>query len=372
MKKLTLGIGALSAAAVPIAAVVSCGDKDNGLADAKARVKETIADDQFLTMAKKDALNNKVDNARTFADLKNVLNLEEIPPLLSTEQDRVNDLRPIMATVTKADAPSSSPAAFDSNAQRKYGLLLGSPDLNKFAYTYIATSTTITVKVTLKNHSNLVAYNPPRAHNIVFNKLNGAASIGEDAFRWATLPAGFTIPSSVTSIGQHAFEEATLPEGFSIPSSVRSIGGGAFKRATLPVGFVIPPTVTWMGEGVFYGTTLPAGFTLPLGITSIEETAFYGATLPDGFTIPSSVTSIGADAFQGATLPDSFTIPSSVTSIGDQAFKDATLPAGFTIPSSVTSIGDYAFHRATLPAGFTIPPTVTNKGFWILDEAHFV
>ncbi len=290
------------------------------------------------------------------------------------------------------------------------------------------------------------------------------------AFKDATLPSGFALPSTITDIGENAFSGASLPVNFMVPATITSMdasafagatipfgyhweqdgkivstvtdGGheykvvvtsfkditedyflaiypgsivnhqivaNAFKDATLPTDFALPSTITDIGENAFSGATLPVNFMVPSTVASIHTTAFDGANLPIGYhweqdgqiiskvtdggheykIVVSSFEDINEDyflaiypgsivnhgivdhAFENIALPADFALPNTIQVIGVLAFSSTTLPIGFTLHASLSKVVGGAFHDATLPVGFIIPASI-SYGHGVFAGSHFL
>lgn len=199
--------------------------------------------------------------------------------------------------------------------------------------------------------------------------IDGATSIGKNAFDGCRNLTDVVISSGVTSIGEEAFESCEKLTNTSISNILKeatSIGEGAFRGCTSLTSVEIPESVTSIDVAAFGQCSNLTSVKILGTITSIAKSTFILCGKLRDIAIPVSVTSIGDWAFQGCSELADIKIPEKVTSIGNCAFKNCTSLTTIKIPDSVTSIGESAFngcsslHHVDLPC---VIPTISQGAF---------
>ena len=199
--------------------------------------------------------------------------------------------------------------------------------------------------------------------------IDGATSIGKNAFDGCCNLTDVVISSGVTSIGEDAFEFCEKLTNTSISNILKeatSIGEGAFRGCTSLTSVEIPKSVTSIDVAAFGQCSNLTSVKILGTITSIAKSTFIVCGKLRDIEIPVSVTSIGDWAFQGCSELADIKIPEKVTSIGNCAFKNCTSLTTIKIPDSVTSIGESAFngcsslHHVDLPY---VIPTISQAAF---------
>ena len=199
--------------------------------------------------------------------------------------------------------------------------------------------------------------------------IDGATSIGKNAFDGCRNLTDVVISSGVTSIGEDAFEFCEKLTNTSISNILKeatSIGEGAFRGCTRLTSVEIPESVTSIDVAAFGQCSNLTSVKILGTITSIAKSTFIECGKLRDIEIPVSVTSIGDWAFQGCSDLADIKIPEKVTSIGNCAFKNCTSLTTIKIPDSVTSIGESAFngcsslHHVDLPY---VIPTISQAAF---------
>ncbi len=193
-------------------------------------------------------------------------------------------------------------------------------------------------------------------------------SIGELAFSDCSHLTSITIPESVTSIGNNAFVNCSKLTSITIPQSVTNIGNTAFYGCSGLISITIPQSVTSIGVYAFYGCSGLISITIPNSVTSIKFGAFSFCTGLTSIEIPNSVTNIEDEAFYGCSGLTSVTIPDSVTSIKSRVFGDCISLKNIIIPNSVTSIEEAAFAGCSNITSVTIPKSVTSIELWAFSN----
>lgn len=244
-------------------------------------------------------------------------------------------------------------------------------------------------------------------------QVYGALNIKEEdllKYNWfndITCINGFSIPSSIDTLGSWCSN--LIDDKFIIPPFIKHIQKDAFKYAVLQDGFSIPKTVETIEDGSFrsiksgYGwfnennqkvDTPTPGCTikiLPI-VPKIETTTHsttqqpaktekqieeekilaqigeikpfevqWGSLLEDKseWLVPIEFNAIDSETYAGVMssdpndvnpkLPDDFYIPSNVKLVGFMSFNGIRLPEGLTIPKTVLLVEDNAFLNAILP-----------------------
>lgn len=142
------------------------------------------------------------------------------------------------------------------------------------------------------------------------------------------------IPSSingkpVTRIGEEAFKNVDT-KSLLIPNTVVDICNNAFQYAVVDEGITIPDSVSHIAERAFIGyqntnyakhshNSLNTGIKIPGGIKAVSDSMFYKSGITD-VEISEGVTHIGESAFD-MTYVENFVIPDSVIFIDELAFN---------------------------------------------------
>lgn len=133
----------------------------------------------------------------------------------------------------------------------------------------------------------------------------------------------------VTRIGDEAFKNVEA-KSLLIPNTVVDICNNAFQYAVVDEGITIPDSVNHIAERAFIGyqntsyaknshSSLNTGIKIPGGIKVISDSMFYKSGITD-VEIADGVTHIGESAFSMSNV-ETFEIPDSVIYIDDLAFN---------------------------------------------------
>lgn len=133
----------------------------------------------------------------------------------------------------------------------------------------------------------------------------------------------------VTRIGEEAFKNVEA-KSLLIPNTVVDICNNAFQYAVVDEGITIPDSVNHIAERAFIGyqntsyaknshSRLNTGIKIPGGIKVISDSMFYKSGITD-VEIADGVTHIGESAFSMSNV-ETFEIPDSVIYIDDLAFN---------------------------------------------------
>lgn len=133
----------------------------------------------------------------------------------------------------------------------------------------------------------------------------------------------------VTRIGEEAFKNVEA-KSLLIPNTVVDICNNAFQYAVVDEGITIPDSVSHIAERAFIGyqntnyakyshNSLNTGIKIPGGIKAVSDSMFYKSGITD-IEISDGVTHIGESAFS-MTNVENFVIPDSVIFIDELAFN---------------------------------------------------
>ena len=218
--------------------------------------------------------------------------------------------------------------------------------------------------------------------------LEGAASIGENAFKGCTRLSDVTIPDNISSIGSYAFYGCTSLENAIIQYGVTTINNYAFQNCTSLTSIVVPESVAYIREGAFYECSSLLSITLPNSLVSIDYDAFNGCTSLNAVHISDIAAwcqlSFGADynnplyyahnLYLNDSLIRNLVIPQGVTSIGDRVFQNCLSITSVLIPDSVSSIGQRAFTNCAGITSMTCesvtPPILTTDATVIFSGTY--
>jgi len=222
--------------------------------------------------------------------------------------------------------------------------------------------------------------------------LDGATSIGDNAFYEFTKLQNIELPQSISRIGQKAFYNCTNLEQLTIEKNVISIGERAFDGCKgIKQAYV---NATIIGEYAFSNCTGLTTLTIGENVKSIYYGAFSGCsylkeirynavslddtqssyifsncgTYDIGITlyIGAKVQKIPAGLFNSSIklLTVSFEENSVCESIGSSAFSGITNLVEVQLPNSITTIGQSAFSGCTgLPELIVNAPNIGDSAF---------
>ena len=320
MKKILLGLGALTTVIVPVIGVISCGSDSDSDKNNKNKV-------------------NKKD-----LSINSNLSLVELKSLSVTGN-------------TELSLGIKFP--MESKGEKiVFGVLNNSGTIISINYSlthflgndkFVTTSGKITIIPTITKNNENVLMIPSGTTD-----LRGIGSLLK------SLPNDFEIPATVIKLGGFGSSLIFLPEGFSIPDGVTDLGSFGRTLTSIPEGFTIPDSVIHLGSFGRHLTSIPSGFTIP---SHIEDLKFFGAELtsvPNGFVIPESVEKLNQFGSSFTSIPSGFTIPSTVRELGAFGFSLTSLPQGFIIPDSVSELESFGHSFISIPDGFTIPNTISS------------
>lgn len=104
---------------------------------------------------------------------------------------------------------------------------------------------------------------------------NGAPAIGEGAFYGCTaLTAADLSKTAAVTIDDNAFAGCTALTEIKFPTSLKTIGEYAFGACSALTAITIPEGVTAVGAQAFYDCTAVASLTLPASLVKIGDWAF--------------------------------------------------------------------------------------------------
>ena len=127
-------------------------------------------------------------------------------------------------------------------------------------------------------------------------------SIGDFAFAGCAMLESLTIPANVEEIGEGAFAECTAMETltFASGSKLTEIPKSAFTKCTALTAVTIPASVKMVGTGAFLGCSALAEITVAEGVEMIGSQAFQNCVALATLKLPASVVTIGSQAFSGS------------------------------------------------------------------------
>ncbi|WKX02325.1 beta strand repeat-containing protein [Candidatus Mycoplasma mahonii] len=197
---------------------------------------------------------------------------------LDAEQLRVNNLVSNGATAKSADAVENGP--FNSIAQSKYGITLGSVTEGAFTYTYDATTTTITITAVLNNGAGdltipqpeSIDLSPTPAENTATaiaatKKANDQRHLNAEQTRINNLVSNGATAKSVDAVDSGAFDnDAQSKYGITLGNATE----GAFTYTYDATGTTI--TITAVLNNGASDLTIPAATPTDLSPTPAQNT----------------------------------------------------------------------------------------------------
>ena len=358
----------------------------------------------FITVYVVSPNGDEISSDSSLAIPFTAISVDEIDhAILLKEQDRVNALLSASSTAMTGNAIQSTPAIFDTLAQAKYGIQLGSTptlsDGSKLVYKYTTTATKLLITVSKSSTRYGDEYHPipitishSPAENFksledkIMQNANAVIAKGTDIpvlvsgaevktasevkpTDFSPLNIGSDLVATVTSVAAKAGSGDTvvLTIVLTVKESLIHLTGktytvekSGFKTTTERATYIgIHGSYKWWTHVLRWRPSREnhdtfAEIHINENTKVIPSEAFAGVELPEGFRLPNSVTEIEYSSFSGATLPMGFVLPTSITTIGQRAFKKVVLPSGFTLPNSITSLLVSTFEGATIPAGFSL------------------
>jgi len=173
--------------------------------------------------------------------------------------------------------------------------------------------------------------------------INGATSIGKEAFKNCNLLTSVDIQSDLESIGDSAFENCTALTSITIPDSVTDIGKSAFLYCTKMKYAYIGEGIRNIPASLFERCSTLAKISGGKNIVSIGDRAFDNCRNLESFAFNDGIEYIGERAFYTCSLIKAVRLPNSVTEVGDLAFKHCTGVETISIGNGMKKIGEEAF-----------------------------
>ena len=154
------------------------------------------------------------------------------------------------------------------------------------------------------------------------------------------------VVEGATSIGDNAFNGFGEITSVTLPSTMTRLGNSAFYNGYKLASINLPDRISYVGSYCFQYCYVLAIDRLPTGIKVYQPYSFrnVGANLDSlpPLVIPEGVTEIGDGAFAEWYDLTSLTLPSTLVTVGNQAFYKNRVTS-VHIPASVRSIGSDAF-----------------------------
>ena len=254
----------------------------------------------------------------------------------------------------------------------------GLTTLGQLTFENCTSLTDITIPSTLTKTENYSGYEycaPFKNSGLTTATVtNGATTIPDILFAYATNLTTINLPDTITEIGEGAFGNCTSLSEINLPDGLTTIKQAAFAGCTVLTEITIPSTVNSTNDAYYYGIFGGSGLTtvtVANGATVIPTGLFKGATNLTTVNLPEGLTNINNNAFENCTSLESITIPSSVLEIGERAFDSCTSLKDVNLPEGLTTINQRAFENCTSLTNITIPSTVNVDTYWTDREGVF-
>lgn len=135
---------------------------------------------------------------------------------------------------------------------------------------------------------------------ITAEDLEGATTIGENAFYWCKSLTSVSLPTSITSIGPSSFKYSFGFSSIVIPSNVEYIGVEAFKYCGSLESVTFNEGLTAINYGAFNECESLNNVVIPDSVTNIAQYAFNYTRSMTNMTIGRGITTIGSSAITGS------------------------------------------------------------------------
>ena len=183
--------------------------------------------------------------------------------------------------------------------------------------------------------------------------IDGATSIGKNAFSEMDRIKTVTMTPSVTSIGNSAFAGCYDLSSIELSPQLKSIGNEAFMSAMSLETVDLPDSLTDIGEKAFNGSLLTS-LTIPSGVKTIGKNAFDFCIVLETLVIEEGdLVELPDYAFSDCASLSSVSLPSSLKTTGRWAFLNCTNLTSVVIPAA-TTISNYSFQGCLLLESLTI------------------
>ncbi len=174
--------------------------------------------------------------------------------------------------------------------------------------------------------------------------INGAASIGTQAFAKCDSLKTVTLKNGCPSIGVSAFYDCDSLNTIMLPDSVVYIGDNAFYDCDSLRTVTIGNGGVTIWNKAFYDCDAITSVTINGGPVSIKDEVFSSCDALATVSIGDGATSIGDNAFYLCTNLSSLTIPSTIVYIGAGAFFRCLSISSISFPEALDYLGDFAFY----------------------------
>jgi hypothetical protein len=166
--------------------------------------------------------------------------------------------------------------------------------------------------------------------------LDGAVSIGQNAFSGCVSLKNIVIPSTVHTIGKNALRGCEKLEKLTIPF----IGNSVLSNTTPYLGYLFGGLRYSNGYKMvpesLKEVTITTNFNIP-------DFAFYKCSSIESINIVKEIEAIGSNAFRNCSGLKKINIPDSVKNIGKAAFTNCSALEEIKLPASLENLEEAVF-----------------------------
>ena len=197
-------------------------------------------------------------------------------------------------------------------------------------------------------------------------KINGAQSIGTNAFHNCKHLKTVSLPEGLQTIGESAFHDCAALESVSFQKGLQNIGAFAFKGCTTLESALLPEGLVTIGAYAFRDASKLSELSLPSSIQRIENNAFQSTGITS-VNLPKGLNAIGRAAFKKCTkLSGSVIIPGRIASVSTNAFSACSSLQEVIIQKGVKTIGESAFSGC-----FSLQNVIFNDSLSSIEKQAF-